>query len=191
MSLQKAIEAPEPAGLCLVSEPSGAHQCDVVAHQIAKDTAEGRELAQHFECPIRLGVTLARRDASLATELLRVVPGLLGGDETRRYLVVFITPAELRGAGGFVGSYAELEAVDGDVDLVRSGRIGSHRFIAGAPTRTAAASPRADPRRRAPARRSTATTDRPVRRDRPHRARTGGRSRATRRRGRRSGGRAG
>ena len=68
-------------------------------------------------------VSGARRDASLATELLRVVPGLLGGDETRRYLVVFITPAELRGAGGFVGSYAELKAVDGDVDLVRSGRI--------------------------------------------------------------------
>ena len=68
-------------------------------------------------------VSGARRDASLATELLRLVPGLLGGDETRRYLVVFITPAELRGAGGFVGSYAELEAVDGDVNLVRSGRI--------------------------------------------------------------------
>lgn len=65
----------------------------------------------------------ARQDAGLANELLKVAPGLLGADGTRHYLVVFTTPAELRGLGGFVGSYAELEATDGDVDLVRSGRI--------------------------------------------------------------------
>ncbi len=68
-------------------------------------------------------VSSARHDASLADDLLHVVPGLLGGGGTRHYLVVFITPAELRGAGGFVGSYAELEATEGDVKLVRSGRV--------------------------------------------------------------------
>lgn len=65
----------------------------------------------------------ARDDAELADQILAVTPGLLGGDGDRRYLVAFITPAELRGSGGFIGSFAELEAVDGDVNLVRSGRI--------------------------------------------------------------------
>ena len=55
MALQKAIKAQKPVGLRLVAEPHGAHQCNVVAHQITKDTAEARELAQPFERPIRLG----------------------------------------------------------------------------------------------------------------------------------------
>ncbi len=65
----------------------------------------------------------ARTDTALAAELLEVTPGLFGGDGPRRYLVVFLTPAELRGSGGFIGSYAELEADDGSVELTRSGRI--------------------------------------------------------------------
>ena len=65
----------------------------------------------------------ARTDATLADEVLGVTPGLFGGDGARHYLVVFITPAELRGAGGFIGSYAELSAVDGRARLTRSGRI--------------------------------------------------------------------
>lgn len=65
----------------------------------------------------------ARDDAELATELLDVTPGLLGADGTRRYLVIFQTPAELRGTGGFIGSYAELTATAGEVELTRSGRI--------------------------------------------------------------------
>ena len=54
MALQKAIKARKPEGLRLVAEPPGAHQCNVVAHQIAKDTAEVRELAERFERPITL-----------------------------------------------------------------------------------------------------------------------------------------
>lgn len=65
----------------------------------------------------------AADEADLAATLLQVVPDLFGGDGTRRYLIIFITPAELRGAGGFIGSYAELTAVDGNVELSRSGRI--------------------------------------------------------------------
>ncbi|MCU1499559.1 MAG: arsenical pump rane protein [Acidimicrobiales bacterium] len=68
-------------------------------------------------------VAAARDDADLAGELVDLAPGLLGGNGTRRYLIVFLQPAELRGAGGFVGNWAELEASDGDVDLSRSGRI--------------------------------------------------------------------
>ena len=65
----------------------------------------------------------ARDDVQLADEILAVTPPLLGSEGDRHYLVAFITPAELRGSGGFIGSFAELEAVDGDVNLVRSGRI--------------------------------------------------------------------
>lgn len=65
----------------------------------------------------------AADEADLAATLLQVVPDLFGGDGPRRYLIIFITPAELRGAGGFIGSYAELTAADGEVDLSRSGRI--------------------------------------------------------------------
>lgn len=65
----------------------------------------------------------ARRDTAVASKLLKVTPGLFGADGERRYLVVFQTPAELRGSGGFIGSYAELVAKDGKVTLERSGRI--------------------------------------------------------------------
>lgn len=37
--------------------------------------------------------------------------------------MVFVTPAELRGSGGFIGSYAELSVADVTVDLVRSGSV--------------------------------------------------------------------
>lgn len=61
--------------------------------------------------------------SDLAGDVLEVAPGLFGGNGDRRYLVVFLTPAELRGGGGFVGSYAEMTAVDGRLDLARSGPI--------------------------------------------------------------------
>ncbi|MCU1372661.1 MAG: arsenical pump rane protein [Ilumatobacteraceae bacterium] len=65
----------------------------------------------------------ARSDTALASELLEVTPGLFGADGPRRYLIIFVTPAELRGAGGFIGSYAELSIDDGKAVLTRSGRI--------------------------------------------------------------------
>lgn len=68
-------------------------------------------------------VLRANGDVRRATSILPELPGLLGGDGPRRYLLVFITPAELRGAGGFIGSWAELQFVDGRADLHRSGRI--------------------------------------------------------------------
>lgn len=76
----------------------------------------------------------ARRDTDLASEMLDLTPTLFGGHGPRRYLVAFITPAELRGAGGFIGSYAELTAIDGKVRLTRSGRI--RELIDGAPPDT-------------------------------------------------------
>lgn len=76
----------------------------------------------------------ARLDLEFAAEALGVAPSLLGGDGERRYLVVFLTPAELRGAGGFVGNWIELLAIDGDVSISRSGRI--EELIDAAPSGT-------------------------------------------------------
>ena len=48
-SLQKAVEAPKGAGLHLVSKAPGAHDSDVVPHQITKHTAKWRKLSQRFK----------------------------------------------------------------------------------------------------------------------------------------------
>jgi hypothetical protein len=55
---------------------------------------------------------------------IRVLPGMLGRDGPRRYFVALQTPSELRGAGGFIGSYAELTVSGGRLQLTRLGRIG-------------------------------------------------------------------
>lgn len=57
-----------------------------------------------------------------ADDIMASLPGLLGGDGTRRYLVVFMTPAEARAAGGFAGNWAEIVAADGRIAVVDSGR---------------------------------------------------------------------
>ena len=65
----------------------------------------------------------AQPDARLAADAVRVVPAIFGGDGESRWLVAFTTPVEARGRTGFMGNYAELTAIDGDVDMPRFGRI--------------------------------------------------------------------
>lgn len=61
--------------------------------------------------------------ADLATQLdgadtaLATIPTLLGADGPRSYLVLVLNPAELRSAGGIVGSVLEVHAVDGQIEL--------------------------------------------------------------------------
>lgn len=52
------------------------------------------------------------------------LPRLLGRDGVRRYFIAFTTPAEARGSGGFMGSWAELTADRGRLTLSRQGRTG-------------------------------------------------------------------
>ena len=47
---------------------------------------------------------------------------MLGADGPRTYLVLFTTPSESRGLGGFVGSYAELTVDDGQLASSQFGR---------------------------------------------------------------------
>ncbi len=57
-----------------------------------------------------------------AADFVHIAPDLLGEGGERRYLVLFFTPSELRGLGGFIGGFAEVVARDGALDLVRTGR---------------------------------------------------------------------
>lgn len=59
-----------------------------------------------------------------AIDAVRLAPSLLGADEPRRYIVLFSSPAEVRGIGGFVGAVAEIEIDDGRVELVDYQRSG-------------------------------------------------------------------
>lgn len=60
--------------------------------------------------------------ADTAEVAIELAPSVLGEDEPRRYLVMFTTPAEARGSGGFMGNFAEVRIDDGRIDLTRFGR---------------------------------------------------------------------
>lgn len=57
-----------------------------------------------------------------AIDAVRLAPQLLGQGEARRYLVLFTTPAETRGLGGFVGNIAVLEVADGALSVTQFAR---------------------------------------------------------------------
>ena len=74
-------------------------------------------------------VELVKADAATANlrRSLAVLPGLLGADGPRRYLLVVPTPAEARGSGGVIGNYGELVAENGHVTLAAFGRASDLR----------------------------------------------------------------
>lgn len=65
------------------------------------------------------------RVGATSLEALRIAPAMLGGDGPRRYLVLFTTPAEARGGGGYAGNYAELTFDNGAIALSDFGRTQS------------------------------------------------------------------
>jgi len=67
-------------------------------------------------------VDAATPSVELAAQAAWEVPPMLGGDGPRRYLVMFLQPAETRGLGGFMGAWVELTATDGSVRVSASGR---------------------------------------------------------------------
>lgn len=52
---------------------------------------------------------------------LDVAPEMLGAEGERVYVVMFTTPAEARGQGGFMGNWAELSIEDGQIALTEYG----------------------------------------------------------------------
>jgi hypothetical protein len=59
------------------------------------------------------------RTAITAVDL---APAMLGRDGPRTYFIAFLTPAESRGTGGFMGTWAELHADNGRLDVARTGQ---------------------------------------------------------------------
>ncbi|MBX3287164.1 MAG: DUF4012 domain-containing protein, partial [Actinobacteria bacterium] len=72
----------------------------------------------------RLERTLAEADESAATavEATRLAPAILGADRPRHYFVAFVTPAEARASGGFMGNHAVLTLDHGKLSLGPIGR---------------------------------------------------------------------
>lgn len=58
-----------------------------------------------------------------ADEILSVLPEFAGSDGPRRYFLAAQTPAELRGTGGFIGSYSILTMEDGTIRIAPFRRI--------------------------------------------------------------------
>ena len=73
-------------------------------------------------------------DTELARLALDSLPAMLGGDGTRRYLLLFGSPAEGRDLGGHIGHWGELEADGGQLDLTDSGPI-IDLWLGGTPNR--------------------------------------------------------
>lgn len=71
------------------------------------------------------------QDTQVALLATDVLPDLLGADGLRRYLILFVQPAESREFGGFVGAYGILEANAGRLDLIESGSIDDDLVLSG------------------------------------------------------------
>ncbi|MEP6477991.1 MAG: DUF4012 domain-containing protein [Rhodoglobus sp.] len=68
-------------------------------------------------------LTTAAPLANQAADAIAAVPGLLGADGPRNYLVVFQNNAEARSLGGHAGSMALISAIDGKIALVKQGNV--------------------------------------------------------------------
>lgn len=55
----------------------------------------------------------------------QLLPGMLGADEPRSYLVMFLTNAEVRAGGGIPGALAELVADNGRIEIIAQDSAGS------------------------------------------------------------------
>lgn len=88
---------------------------------------------------LRTRVDDALPDARTAVDGSRVVPGMLGADGPRRWLLVFTSPAESRLTGGFAGDWAVLEMDDGAFRVVENGRSADLNNAEGADTRRVSA----------------------------------------------------
>jgi hypothetical protein len=110
----RAAQAP------LAATASGLEQAEAAIDDIRSPWLAGPLAAKvdEFDREVRKALPEAQTAALAAQQ----APGLLGADGPRRYFVAFTTPAEERGLGGFMGSWAILTAEDGKVDMTVHGR---------------------------------------------------------------------
>jgi len=68
-----------------------------------------------------IGTNRVRLDNAI--DVIEAAPAMLGADGPRRYLVMFTTPVESRGIGGFPGNFAEVLADEGRISVEHFGRF--------------------------------------------------------------------
>jgi len=72
---------------------------------------------------VRVELDDTAADIDLANHATSVIPGIMGADGSRTYVVLFVQPAESREFGGFVGAYGLLFVDQGRFTLLESGAI--------------------------------------------------------------------
>lgn len=72
---------------------------------------------------LQLKVASAQQAASSSNTAARLLPTMLGGKDTRRYLLLIQNNAELRSTGGISGSFAILKAQGGKLSMGEQGSI--------------------------------------------------------------------
>ena len=82
---------------------------------------------------LRLDIAEQRDLGDRAVVALEQAPAMLGAEGERVYFVMFTTPAEARGQGGFMGNYAEITMDDGRIALTDFGRHSDLNRAATAP----------------------------------------------------------
>ncbi|MGI8875690.1 MAG: DUF4012 domain-containing protein [Egibacteraceae bacterium] len=112
-----------PRGARIPMQP--LHAAAGPAQRAASALGQAVELVEEADSPwllpsvaealsdLRGQLATAERLTGVAAALTRELPTLLGADGPRRYFFGAANPAELRGAGGFVGAYAILTVDDG------------------------------------------------------------------------------
>lgn len=93
--------------------------------RVRLDTAHSPWLAPPLKArltQLQRRVAESRTQAETAELAVRVAPTLLGDEGPRRFFLAVQNPAEMRAAGGIIGNFGEITAVDGRLELVRFGR---------------------------------------------------------------------
>ncbi|MCU1388908.1 MAG: hypothetical protein JWL72_2246, partial [Ilumatobacteraceae bacterium] len=71
---------------------------------------------------LRVDIAKQKVRGANALEVVKNAPAMLGGDGKRVYFISFLTPAEARGGGGFMGNWAELVIDNGKFSVTKFGR---------------------------------------------------------------------
>lgn len=117
----------DPVAIAAVEAPLTDVQASLVALESGSQRVQSPWLVGPIQSQLdRLEEEIDDNEPRLqnAVDAVRFAPDLLGAGGERRYLILFTSPAEARGAAGFFGNWAELTATDGRLVVERSGRTG-------------------------------------------------------------------
>ena len=112
----EAVEAP------LLQVQGALDELRLVTDEVDSPWLLGAIQTEVADLDERLDENEPRLDNAIAA--VQLAPQMLGNGDQRRYLILFTTPAEARGLGGFIGNFAEITVADGSIDVTRFGRTG-------------------------------------------------------------------